>query len=152
MMYYIKNNIIIIKENKKDININIEADYIINSDIENWIFKNWEIVEATNVELFTLEKEKINNIFESKIKDFLVDYPDSEIATFETKRNEANKYIETWESYYIETLAATKKIDPLELSKIIQEKSLNYINFYCIQEEEKNIKIKELKEKYNFIF
>lgn len=51
--------------------------------------------------------------------------------TFETKRKEAEKYKETGKSFYIETLAKAKQIEPAHLAEIITQHSQAYTIAYA---------------------
>lgn len=124
--------------------------------INNWCIlkEDLTILETENYKIylqnkFILEKEKINNTFESKINLFLSDYPPSEILTFETKRVEAEKYLATGSNIYIETLAAAKWRTAQKLAETIQANALAYLQAYSQLEAQKDGQIKALKEKYN---
>lgn len=107
------------------------------------------------------ELDEINEEFERMAREFLAEYTPSEIATFETKRNEAEKVLAGWESPYLEKLIEEKnKIraaywKPLwtmeSMVECIKKNSDAYAIAYTQLEAWKDAKLAEYRAKYNII-
>lgn len=104
-----------------------------------------------NLYLYDRDLNTVKRNFESKIKEFLKDYSASEILTFETKRTEAEKFIETWKSFYIEALATAKSLTPTEIAEAILVKAKVFAEAYIALEAWKSKEKEALKLKYNII-
>ena len=63
---------------------------------------------AFKQEMRRVKMDEIKNIFDSKISNFLSNYPKFEIQTFETKRKEAEKVLSGETSTYLEGLLEKK--------------------------------------------
>ena len=123
-----------------------------NNDIkklQNWcLYKDWKIIETKEYKQKMLEEwiQKINEWFNKTIKDYIKDYPEMEVETWETKRIEAEKVLAWQASEYLNKLAEAKGVDIKELAQKIKEKADTYADMYTKLEAEKDKKIEELRE------
>lgn len=107
------------------------------------------------------ELDEINETFEKMASDFLKDYTPSEIATFETKRNEAEKVLAGGESPYLQRLieeknkiraAYGKDLWTMEsMVECIKKNSDAYASAYAQLEAWKDARLAEYRLKYNII-
>ena len=146
-----KENIVAIEINAEDFEkiqkYKCEATYI--NDV--FEIKDSEYFLNRNIIEYNKSIDILNIQFEKKVADFLLGYSPSEIATFETKRIEAEKFLNTGQSIYIETLANAKGMLAVDLANIIQKKSMEFMQAYCQLEAWKDSQVREMKIKYNIL-
>ena len=104
------------------------------------------------------ETAKVMEIFDSKIAQYLQAYPNYEVSTFETQRDEAEKFLKLGESKYLEAILGAKNaarkaagLDPLTMKQLVEkiiEKSTEFITVYAPLLSWKEGEMLRIKEKY----